>query len=186
MFAAVYPTVHLGGWRCSDRYGGLVLASLSLGMAVAIDSAIWLVWSVMVGWWASKLPPERIDVDGWLTRVRPWEHNGHVYAPLGVRRWKRWLPDAGPFGRGRPKRLMRLRDADEWRALAAETRRAERVHWLVPLAFFADVAVHGGVILIPMGAYAFVTNAPCVIAQRHNRGRLEALLERRALSAVQT
>jgi glycosyl-4,4'-diaponeurosporenoate acyltransferase len=158
-----------------------VLAALSRGEAVAIDSAIWLVWSTLVGWWASRLPAERIEADGWLTRLRPWERDGRAYDLLRVRRWKRWLPDAAPFGGGRPKHLTRWRDAEEWRALAAETRRAERVHWLIPLAFFATLAVHDGVILIAMGAYAVIANAPCVIAQRHNRGRLEALLGRRAL-----
>jgi glycosyl-4,4'-diaponeurosporenoate acyltransferase len=175
----VHPAARWTEKQGGDYYGDAVLTSLPLGKAVAVDSAIWFVWSVLVGWWASHLRHGRIDAAGWLTRIRPWERDGKIYDRVAVRRWKRWLPDAGVLGGGRPKRLTRWRDAEEWQALAAETRRAERVHWLLPLAFFATPLVREGPILVAMGAYAVVSNAPCIVAQRHNRGRLEVLLERR-------
>jgi hypothetical protein len=70
--------------------------------------------------------------------------------------------------------------------MAAETRRAERVHWLILLAFPVEAALHDGVILIPMAAYAVVANLPCIAAQRYNRGRLAALTEQRAARTDRT
>jgi glycosyl-4,4'-diaponeurosporenoate acyltransferase len=183
-FAAKHPGARRTEKQDGDYYGDAVLTSLSLEKAVAVDSGVWFIWSILVGCWASHLRPGRIDADGWLTRMRPWERDGKIYDRVRVRRWKRWLPDAGVLGGGRPKRLTRWRDAEEWQTLAAETRRAERVHWLLPLAFFATALVRGGPILVAMGAYAIISNAPCIVAQRHNRGRLKVLLQRRAVATA--
>jgi glycosyl-4,4'-diaponeurosporenoate acyltransferase len=161
------------------RSVGAVLASLSFPVALGVDVGIWLTWSLVVGWWAAHLTPARVDTDGWLTRLRPWERRGLVYARVGIRRWKGWLPDAGRFGGGRRKELVRRRDPAEWRRMAAETRRAERVHWVILVALPVEVAIHTGIVLIPMTAYALVANVPCIAAQRYNRGRLGVLLARR-------
>jgi glycosyl-4,4'-diaponeurosporenoate acyltransferase len=163
-----------------------VLASLPFWAALVIDGAIWAGWSVAVGWYAALLPMSAVDRDGWVTRLRPWERQGLAYAKVGIRRWKGRLPDAGRFGGGRRKQLTGRRDPAEWRIMAAETRRAERVHWLILLAFPVEAALHDGVILIPMAAYAVVANLPCIAAQRYNRGRLAALTEQRAARTDRT
>jgi glycosyl-4,4'-diaponeurosporenoate acyltransferase len=154
--------------------------SLSFYPALAIDIIIWSTWSVAAGWWASRLSDEAVAADGWLTRLRPWEREGQAYGRLGIRRWKSWLPDLGVIFGGRPKSLRRPRDPAEWQALAGETRRAERVHWLILAALPVEALLRGGTLLVLMAGYAVVANVPCIVAQRYNRGRLLALRRRRA------
>jgi len=156
------------------------VAVLPFYPALAVDVAIWPLWSAALGIWASRLPDGAVDTDGWLTRLRPWERQGLAYSRLGVRRWKGRLPDLGSVFGGRPKRLGLRLDPGEWRALAAETRRAERVHWLILLALPVEAVVRSGVVLVPMVTYAVVANLPCIVAQRYNRGRLLALDARRS------
>jgi glycosyl-4,4'-diaponeurosporenoate acyltransferase len=148
--------------------------------ALIADIAIWSAWSVAVGWWASRLSDDVIAGDGWLTRLRPWERRGQAYGRFGIRRWKSWLPDLGVIFGGRPKSLPHPRDPAEWRVLAGETRRAERVHWLILAALPVEALIRGGTLLLLMTTYAVVANVPCIITQRYNRGRLLALCERRA------
>jgi glycosyl-4,4'-diaponeurosporenoate acyltransferase len=145
-----------------------VPALLSFHAALTTDVLIWALWSTLVGWWATHLPDEAFDRDGRVTRLR-----------VGVRRWKGHLPDLGGLVGGRRKRLPSGRDPDEWRVLAVETRRAECAHWVILLALPVEALIRSGVVLVPMTAYALVANVPCIVAQRSNRGRLEALLAAR-------
>jgi glycosyl-4,4'-diaponeurosporenoate acyltransferase len=156
-----------------------VPALLSFHAALTTDVLIWALWSTLVGWWATHLPDEAFDRDGRVTRLRPWEREGRTYARVGVRRWKGHLPDLGGLVGGRRKRLPSGRDPDEWRVLAVETRRAECAHWVILLALPVEALIRSGVVLVPMTAYALVANVPCIVAQRYNRGRLEALLAAR-------
>jgi glycosyl-4,4'-diaponeurosporenoate acyltransferase len=142
---------------------------------------IWVTWSTAVSVWAVHWPDAALRHDGWLTHLRPWERDGLVYGALGVRRWKGRLPDLGTLLGGRKKHLEHRRDPAAWEELAAETRRAERAHWLILLAFPMMLFVRGGVILVPMAAYGLAANGPCIAAQRYNRGRLKVLLRRRRL-----
>lgn len=160
------------------------MALLGFYPALAVDAATWTAWSVAVGAWAARLPDSAVDRDGPVTRLRDWERDGLVYARLGIRRWKGRLPDLGAAFGGRRKRLDARRDPLAWATMAAETRRAERTHWLILLALPAEAVLRGGIILVPMAAYAAVANLPCIAAQRYNRGRLLALAERRRRRAA--
>jgi glycosyl-4,4'-diaponeurosporenoate acyltransferase len=130
----------------------------------------WMLMSLLVGGLANQLPGR------WL-RCLPVRQTGPD-AP-GIRRWKRWLPDAGaalPGGvrkaalsRAQPLLLARLQQ---------ETQRAELVHallwtaWL-PTALWLPPA---GVLINLVFATAF--NLPCLVLQRHNRRRLQRALAR--------
>jgi glycosyl-4,4'-diaponeurosporenoate acyltransferase len=146
--------------------------------ALWTDVTMWVLWAVAVGWWAARWSDAAVAEDSWLTRLRPWERGGFAYARIGVRRWKGRLPDAATLFGGRPKRLT-ARDEVAWAQLAGETRRAERVHWAVLCALPAQALLRGGTLLAIMACIAVLLNVPCIAAQRHNRGRLLALCERR-------
>jgi glycosyl-4,4'-diaponeurosporenoate acyltransferase len=76
----------------------------------------------------------RLDHDGLFTRLRAWERGGRVYERLGIRRWKDRLPEFGAvFRGGASKRYIPSRDTPHLARFAAETRRAEIVHWAIPL-----------------------------------------------------
>ncbi len=148
-------------------------------MAVHADGAVavlgsvgyWLLLSLLVGGLANWLPPP------WLIcpPLRPAQRT----IP-GIRRWKRWIPDAGgALPRGVPKASLVQRDRQALEQLALETRRAEMVHWLL-LAGWLPATLW----LPPVGVvinllFACLFNLPCLLLQRHTRSRVERCLQQR-------
>lgn len=144
-----------------------------------LSSAIgWLAWCLLIGALANRLPTAWLGREGWLTRRRPWGESPRAYERrLGIRTWKRWLPDAGnALPGGVAKAVFARRDRAALERLVAETRRAELVHlalwpfWLVT-----------GLWLTPAGVllnllFASLFNIPCIWLQRYNRLRLLRML----------
>jgi glycosyl-4,4'-diaponeurosporenoate acyltransferase len=129
---------------------------------------------------SSRLPLRRLDHDAPVTRLRTWERGGRVYERLGIRRWKDRLPEFGAvFRGGSSKRSLPSRDTPHLTRFAAETRRAEIVHWAIPLVTPLFALWNPAWLVGAMAAYAVVANAPCLIVQRYNRGRLLRVLTRR-------
>lgn len=139
---------------------------------VLADSAVWAGWSALVGYGAHRLPDERLARDGRLTRIRPWERDGRIWERIGIRRWKDRLPEAGRAFGGRSKRHLPGRGPDDLDRFAAETRRAELVHWAIPLVLPLFVLWNPPVLLAAMAAYAVLANVPCIVVQRFNRARI--------------
>lgn len=150
-------------------------------MAALLSCALgWLGWALLVGSLANRLPPAWLARDNWLTRPRPWAETAAGYEQgLAIRRWKRWLPDAGNAlpGGVRKAALVRI-DPLSLQQLCRETRRAELVHlalwpfWVVTALWLPPA----GVVLNLLFATLF--NLPCLWLQRYNRLRLQALLQR--------
>jgi len=153
------------------------------GAAAAVDAGVWAVWGVLVGYMAAHWPTERFLADGPVTRLRAWEDDGRWWLRTGVRRWKLVVPDLGALVGGTPKR--RLAGGPGGLAyMAAETRRAERAHWATALAALAMPLWNPSWLVAVMSAYAVGANAPCIVIQRYNRGRLVRLATRRAARAA--
>ena len=153
---------------------------MSVGRLAALAAADGLVWaglSVVVGWTANRLPVEHFERDGPVTRLWPVEVDGDAYRRrLRVHRWKDHVPEAGAlFAGGMSKRALPGRHAGGLARFAAETRRAERVHWVLmacgPLFLLWNPAPLGAAMI----AYAVLANGPCILIQRYNRGRLVRL-----------
>lgn len=138
----------------------------------------WLLWSVLIGYGALRLPLSLLERDSWLTRPRPWGESLDPYEHrLRIRRWKGCLPDAGnAFAGGLRKNSLVGRDPGQLRRLIAETRRAELVHlgiWLFwPLT---ALWLPAWAVLINL-AFATAFNLPCIWVQRFNRLRLRRSL----------
>lgn len=147
-------------------------------MAVLACVIGWLGWSLLIGALANRLPLAALDHDSWLTGPRPWAESAAGYERrLGIRRWKRWLPDAGDsLPGGVCKNSLVCRDPAALQRLVAETRRAELVHlalwpfWLVTALWLPPL----GVLINLIFATAF--NLPCLWLQRFTRLRLLATL----------
>ena len=153
---------------------------------VAVDVAVMGAAQVGAGYVAHRLPPAFLDRDGWLFRERRFERAGRLYVDaFRIRRWKRWLPEAGDvFPGGFDKARLLRADDDHLRRHVRETRRAETTHWLglaVAPAFLLWNPWYAGVVV---QVYALAANAPCILAQRYNRIRLERVLRRRAWRAA--
>ena len=148
---------------------------------VAVDAAVWAGWSAVVGYSAHRLPRARLAHDGPLTRLRPWERQGRVYERFGIRRWKDRVPELGAaFRGGVSKRALGGRGTATLAEFAAETRRAELVHWAIPLVTPVFALWNPPWLLGAMAAYAVVANLPCLVIQRYNRGRALRVVDRRA------
>ena len=148
---------------------------------IALDAAAWAAVQAGTGYLAHRLPVRLLDRDRWLWRERGWERGGRFYADVArIRRWKRYLPEAGAaFRGGFDKRHLRGRAPEDLARFAVETRRAELGHWLALLPAPVFVALNPPLLAPFMAAYALAVNLPCIAAQRYNRIRL-----RRAASRV--
>lgn len=146
--------------------------------SVAAYSVAWAAFGVASGWLVNRVPLRWIDHDGWLTRTRAFEARGRWYdRHLKVRWWKDRLPEAGGWFRGgvAKDRIRSFRRADLER-LAAETRRAEWVHWAnvaFGWTFLAWTEPLVGGVMVVFGAAAHL---PFVVVQRYNRARLVHVL----------
>jgi glycosyl-4,4'-diaponeurosporenoate acyltransferase len=148
------------------------------GAAVVVDAAVWAGWGTVVAGVASRLPADRFMTDGHLTRLRRWEQDGRFWRRTAVHRWKARVPELGAlFGGtskrhlpGGPQRMVRM---------MAETRRGEVVHWAAALPVLAMPLWGPGWVAGVMVVYAVCANAPCIIIQRYNRGRLARLVHHR-------
>jgi glycosyl-4,4'-diaponeurosporenoate acyltransferase len=150
--------------------------------AIAVDAAVWAAWGTAVGYVAARAPDARFAHDTWLTRIRAWERDGRMWERLGVRRWKAVVPELGALFGSRSKRRLPSRDRNGLALLALETRRAETVHWAVPLALGVMPIWSPAWVTAVMAAYAVAANAPCIVIQRYNRARVRRSLDRRPVT----
>lgn len=148
------------------------------GWLVLSSAAFWLLASLLVGGLANALPQR------WLREARsPLPAScapARTASPgLGIRRWKRWIPDAGgalPGGVAKASLVRRDRLALE--RLLIETRRAELVHVLLwPAGLLTALWLPAPAVLVNLG-FATLFNLPCLLLQRHNRRRLRRCLAR--------
>ncbi len=155
-----------------------LLVSLSFEATLGLNIAAWAAIHAGTGYAVHRLPVHRLQHDGPVLRPRVWEDVGRAYErALRVGRWKDRLPEAGAlFRRGLSKRTVARADLERF---VAETRRAERGHWLAlcggPL--FALWNPPSGLFL--MTAYGVVANGPFIVVQRYNRQRAQRVLARR-------
>jgi glycosyl-4,4'-diaponeurosporenoate acyltransferase len=145
------------------------------------SAAFWLVASLVVGSLANRLPPRWLE--GWGAGAAAGQHpplrsrKGRPEPPLGIRRWKRWIPDAGgALPGGVQKASLVRRDPAALRRLVLETRRAEWVHWLLwPACLLTALWLPPAGVLVNL-LFATAFNGPCVVLQRYNRARLQHCL----------
>ena len=146
---------------------------------VLVDAAVWATWSTLVGGAASRLPAELLSEDSWLTRPRRFEQGGRLYERVGIRRWKDAVPDAGAWFGGLTKRRLPSRDRDGLRRFAAETRRAEYVHWAILGVTPVFLVWNPPLLAAAMVVYGVTANVPCLAIQRYTRARLVRMEARR-------
>jgi glycosyl-4,4'-diaponeurosporenoate acyltransferase len=140
------------------------------------SAGLWFGWSLLVGVLANAIPLAWLLPAAVVPAAAPLRPAANR---LQSRRWKRWIPDAGPaLPGGIRKASLAGRDPQALRRLIAETRRAELVHWALWPAWLLTVLwLPPAGVLINL-AFATAFNLPCLLLQRLNRGRLRWLLWR--------
>lgn len=148
----------------------------------------WLLASLLVGLLANLLPaawleltPSGVVVPNTLPRTDPIRVRPvpRAMGPVGIRMWKRWIPDAGgALPGGVPKASLVRRDRASLQRLVLETRRAELVHWaLLPGGLLTALWLPPAGVLVNV-VFALAFNLPCLLLQRYNRARLQRCLAR--------
>lgn len=146
-------------------------------LTIVVDVAAWGFFHTATGYAAHRLPDRRLDHDGWLLRLRPFEQGGRFYRRrLRIHRWKDRLPEAGDLFRGgHSKRALPAYDAAGLELFARETRRAELAHWWAmacgPLFVLWNPPLPATLLI----TYGVLVNLPFIVIQRYNRARIEAL-----------
>jgi hypothetical protein len=143
-----------------------------LGVCVAVL----VVWSLALGWWASRLPRDRLHGRPVASREIRFDERA-----LRITQWKDRLPEFGAVFGGLSKRqLPSVGPRRERLALfAEESRRAEIVHALAPLPTPLAFAVLDRRVAAVIVVGALASNLPCLLVARYNRGRIEAMLSAR-------
>lgn len=158
------------------------LVRLPQWAAALVNVAAAIAVHVGAGYAAHRWPLHRLQEDGPLLRIRPWEQGGRWYERvLHIKRWKDRVPEAGAvFAGGTSKRALGRLDADGLWRFAAETRRAERSHWLAMVVGPLAMIWNPWAGMIAMWCYALFVNLPFVAIQRYNRARIKRTLARAA------
>lgn len=161
-----------------------MVRSLPGAWPALVSSVVWTVTFLLVGRWGARLPVARL-APGPVTALRAFERGGRTWDRwLGVRRWKDRVPDAGTAWGGASKHALVRGGRRQLDRLRAETVRAERVHWVV----LASTPLHAlwcrPSVMAAMAVFGVVANVPFIVIQRSNRGRIDALRERRARRAA--
>ena len=155
---------------------GPVIWSLPDGLSVALSSVVWAVTSAFVGWRASRWSLDRVGRTGPVTQLRGWEDRGRFWQrTTRVRRWKDRLPEAGEIFGGISKKALPGRSTEALEGFRAETIRAERVHWLVMASWPLHLLWCRTPVAAGMLVFAVGFNAPFIVVQRSNRGRIDGL-----------
>ncbi|MCE2709617.1 MAG: hypothetical protein RLZZ538_185 [Actinomycetota bacterium] len=141
-------------------------------LSAVFNAAVWLACGTAVGWSYARRDWQGLRQEGMLTRLRPWESRLLYERWLGVRRWKDRLPEAGTWFGGVSKRhLPSFLDGGRAR-FAAESLRAERVHFLLLAVIPLTMAWSRGWWVIINLVFGVAVNLPCIIVARYNRIRL--------------
>ena len=158
------------------------VVDLPLWLRAVLDVAAWGTWSALVGIVGHRRPDRAFATDRWWSRLRSFERGGRWYERrLRVKAWKDRLPEAGAlFAGGMSKRSLPAgidRRAALERLIVA-TRRAEWVHWVIPMLVPVFLLWNDAWVLAPMAVYAVAANGPCLVVQRYNRARALSALRR--------
>lgn len=158
-----------------------MIVPLPDGWAVAVSVAAWLITCFGVGRWAVSWPDDRLDRNGPFTKIRQWERDGRFWIRhVRVLRWKDRLPEAGAFfSGGRDKRHLPDPQVDGLRTFRRETVRAERVHWCILWSGPIHLVWCRPLLGACMVAFGILFDAPFIVVQRTNRGRIDRILRRR-------
>jgi glycosyl-4,4'-diaponeurosporenoate acyltransferase len=159
-----------------------MLVELSGIRLVLLNGVAWVALHLGIGYLCCRIPAPWLDHKRWLFCSRGWERNGAVYqSVLRIRAWKSLLPSGGT-ALGTDFSLSQVEShtrayLERW---VLESCRAEITHWLAMALAVLFVLWNPPVGFVANVVYAIVANAPCVLAQRYNRPRVVAILERHA------
>lgn len=149
------------------------------GWTFLLCCVVWLVLQVGFALICLFTPNRYFSQKAFVFRSHRWEKEGYIYERVfKVRSWKHLLPDGGNVykKRGFKKKRLKSFDQNNLEMFLIESARGEMTHWLPILFFWIFWLFTPPIVPWIMLVYAVVVNAPCIIAQRYNRPRVQRLL----------
>ncbi|MDP0492283.1 MAG: hypothetical protein Q7Q71_14630 [Verrucomicrobiota bacterium JB023] len=132
---------------------------------------------LLISWWVTQWPTPLVER---LLRFLPIPRSeAAIHRLVGVRRWKRLLPDAaGWFGGVSKGELPAIfaKDDNGLKAFRVEAGRGEFAHWLQLAVISSFVIWTPGAGAWVIVAYAGLSNLPCLLSLRSLRLRLDKLI----------
>ncbi len=172
MFAGKVEKSHLG------RGLEMKIFEFSPALKITLNFCLWPLIHLLAGYVAARRERASFKPEKSIYRLRKFEISGKVYEFLGVRFWKKYLPDFGNFfKKGFYKKKLKTKEIEYLKTFYVETCRAEFAHWLTMAGapvFLLWNEWWGELIML---GYALLVNLPCIITQRYNRARLKRILE---------
>ena len=145
---------------------------------IVVNCVAWCIVQLSIAAVVTRMEPPHFATDGLLPSIGKWEIVFYRRW-LGIRRWKRELPDGALSAGGRfSKRSLATRNPVDLRQLAVETRRGETAHWLMLACFPVFFFWNPPWARIVIALYAVAANLPCIMVQRYNRETLRRVLGR--------
>jgi len=150
-------------------------AVANLAEFVAVNVPCWVVSGALIGWLFARRRWESFVTPGPFTTLRSWESRERYEQILRVRAWKDLMPEAGTWFGGISKRRLPTRAEGGLPRFAAESLRAERVHFTYAATIAGTLLwTRGWWVLVTLG-FGFAVNLPCIALARYNRLRLAHL-----------
>jgi len=144
-------------------------------ITIIIFCLLWPLFQVCAALFCMKIKEEHLQSQSYWFREHKCEYHGRLYLRLGIRKWKRFLPDGGAVVQGGyPKKRLTDFSQDNLNRFLVESCRAELSHWLAILPFWIFGLFSSIEVIWIMLLYALAVNLPCIMAQRFNRPRIRA------------
>lgn len=151
-------------------------------LTVLLCFLVWPVLQVGAALFCLNLSDRFFSPASFFFRSHRFEDEGRFYDRVfHIRRWKHLLPDGGMVWKKRGFRKKRLESFSEENLdrFLVESARGEMTHWLAIFPFWVFWFFTPPFVPLIMLAYALLVNAPCILAQRYNRPRVQHLLSTR-------
>ena len=147
-------------------------------MIVVLNLTVIPICHVVPSWLLTRKAGNMFRPESCLFRERKWEMGGRIYERcLAIRLWKDLLPDGAPWLGGFAKKSLVGRDLEYISRFRMETCRGELAHHIqIPCVLIALLWNPWPLAAIVITGYAFISNVPCIVVQRHTRHRLSRLI----------
>lgn len=156
------------------------LVDLSIPWLIVTNVILWGFLQFGLAKIMTSFPPRWFHPGRLPYRLGVWEGHGRFWDKwFRVQGWKKRLPSGARMTGGFSLERMFTRDPDRMERIRIETCRAEATH-LLALGLISVFFLFNPIWAMPVHVfYGLLSNFPCLIAQRYNRGKLERLLQLR-------
>ncbi|MGE6752542.1 hypothetical protein ACQKFO_03790 [Rossellomorea sp. NPDC071047] len=142
-------------------------------MIILLNIFAWVSIHFVISFMTSRLTTKQLQSLSPLFHPLEMEAGGGIFRFLKIKKWKKYIPDAGRWFRGGiNKNEIGLTSQQGRITFLLELNRAELSHWLqmipAPFFFILNNGIESGIMFL----YGILFNLPLILVQRYNRIRI--------------